>query len=93
MTNALRHAHASRIDVSLQSGTDALALEIADNGQGQAAQLEARGHYGVPGMRERAQALGGRFAIEQVPDGGVRVRVRLPLVRAGAEAGQGAQNA
>lgn len=80
VTNALRHAQASRIDVTLQMDPEALTLEIADNGQGQAAQLETRGHYGVPGMRERVQALGGSFAIGQVPGGGVRVSAHLPLV-------------
>lgn len=81
VTNALRHAHASRIDVTLYAAPEALTLEIADNGQGQVTQFEARGHYGVPGMRERAQALGGRFAIDQVAPSGVRVCVQLPLAR------------
>jgi two-component system sensor histidine kinase UhpB len=79
VTNALRHARASRIDVTLHTAPEALVMEIADNGQGPTTPLEARGHYGVPGMRERVQALGGSFAIEQVQAGGVRVSVRLPL--------------
>ena len=81
VTNTLRHAHASRIEVTLQAMPEGLTLEIADNGQGQMAQFEARGHYGVPGMRERAQALGGSFTIEAAEPSGVRVCVRLPPAR------------
>lgn len=81
VTNALRHAQANRIDITLQAASETLTLEIADNGQGQVAQFEVRGHFGVPGMRERAQALGGSFTIEQVEPSGVRVCVRLPVAR------------
>ncbi len=81
VTNALRHAGASRIEVTLRAEAGGLTLEIVDNGQGQPAEFEARGHYGVPGMRERAQALGGSFVIEAGQSGGVRVRAHLPGVR------------
>lgn len=78
VTNALRHARAGRIDVALQAGGDGLTLDIADDGSGRPASFEARGHYGVPGMRERAQALGGSFTIEAREPSGVRVRAWLP---------------
>ena len=81
VTNALRHAGASRIDVALRADATGLALEVADNGQGQPSEFEARGHYGVPGMRERAQALGGSFVIEPMQPCGVRVRAHLPDAR------------
>jgi two-component system, NarL family, sensor histidine kinase UhpB len=79
VNNALRHAHASRIDVQLDASAQGLHLQVADNGRGQVAQFQAPGHYGVLGMRERAQALGGRFEIDQIEPTGVRIRVNLPI--------------
>lgn len=79
VNNALRHAQASRIEVDVQAGVEALQLTVADNGSGQLDAFEVAGHYGVPGMRERAQALGGQFALESVVPAGVRLRVSLPL--------------
>jgi two-component system, NarL family, sensor histidine kinase UhpB len=79
VNNALRHAHASRVDVQLDASTTVLQLVVTDNGQGQLAQFQSPGHYGVLGMRERAQALGGSFDLEQIEPVGVRVRVSLPM--------------
>jgi len=86
VNNALRHAQASRIDVSVQASQECLQLEVADNGTGRIEAFEVPGHYGVLGMRERAQALGGRFALEQNEPAGVRVRISLPLARQQEEA-------
>ena len=79
VNNALRHAQASRIEVGVQVGAEALQLTVADNGSGQLDAFEVAGHYGVAGMRERAQALGGQFTLEAVAPAGVRLRVSLPL--------------
>ena len=79
VNNALRHAQASRIDVSVQTSAKSLLLEVIDNGPGHVAQFHTPGHFGVLGMRERAQALGGNFNLEQIEPSGVRVRVVLPL--------------
>jgi two-component system, NarL family, sensor histidine kinase UhpB len=79
VNNALRHAQASRIDVQLDASAAVLQLVVTDNGQGQLAQFQSPGHYGVLGMRERAQALGGSFDLEQMEPVGVRVRVSLPM--------------
>jgi signal transduction histidine kinase len=46
---------------------------------GRIGQWNAVGRYGVSGMRERTQALGGSFDLDQMEPAGVRVRVRLPL--------------
>ena len=81
VNNALRHAHASRIDVMVQAVPGWLQLEVADNGSGSLAALEVAGHYGVPGMRERVQALGGSFDLAQIASGGVRVQAKLPLTK------------
>lgn len=85
VTNALRHAGASRIEVALRVAPDWLTLEVTDDGTGRPQRFESRGHYGVPGMRERAQALGGTFEIEPVVPSGVRVRACLPVAPIGNE--------
>jgi two-component system, NarL family, sensor histidine kinase UhpB len=78
LSNALRHAQASRVDVTLEASKQGLQLQVQDNGTGRLAQFESAGHYGLMGMRERAQALGGQLALEQVEPAGVRVRVNWP---------------
>ncbi len=79
VNNALRHAHGSRIEVSVQSTAHHLQLEVADNGLGRVGLFQTPGHFGVLGMRERAQALHGSFHLDQIEPLGVRVRVSLPL--------------
>ena len=79
VNNALRHAQASRIDVSVQISTTNLQLEVIDNGVGLIGQFHTPGHFGVLGMRERAQALGGSFNVVQIEPSGIRVCVVLPL--------------
>jgi two-component system, NarL family, sensor histidine kinase UhpB len=79
VNNALRHAQASRVDVQLDASAAVLQLVVTDNGLGQLVQFQSPGHYGVLGMRERAQALGGSFDLEQIEPVGVRVRVSLPM--------------
>lgn len=78
LTNALRHAHASRVHVTLQATAQGLELQVQDDGTGRLAQFQSAGHYGLLGMRERAQALGGQFELEQAEPAGVRVRVNWP---------------
>lgn len=81
VNNALRHAQASRIDVNVHVSAGRLQLEIVDNGKGRLKQFQTPGRYGVLGMRERAQALGGSFELDQIEPAGVQVRVSLPLTR------------
>ena len=82
LNNVARHSAATACTVTLSAGSGALGLVIEDNGHGFApssdAAPSARG-LGVIAMRERAQALGGTFSIDEPPSGGVRVSVTLPL--------------
>ncbi len=78
VNNALRHAQASRIEVKVEAMADSLQLEVTDDGIGHVDQFHTPGHFGVLGMRERAQALGGSFDLDQMEPAGVRVRVTLP---------------
>ena len=77
VTNAVRHAGASRCDVSIRLG-DELVVEVADDGVGLAA--DHRQGVGLASMRERAEELGGVLSAEAVAGRGTRVRAQLPLV-------------
>jgi two-component system sensor histidine kinase UhpB len=79
VNNALRHAQALRVNVSVSQSDDGLELEVVDNGQGRVAEFQTNGHFGLSGMRERAQALGGVFELTQLAPSGVRIWAHLPL--------------
>ena len=78
LTNALKHAGDARATVRISYRTDALELEIADDGAGGITRASGGGH-GLVGMRERAALYGGRFHASRNPDGGFVVRVLLPI--------------
>lgn len=90
LLNAARHASADRVEVSLRYGSRELALEILDDGVGIAADFLDRqgrpGHFGLIGMRERAERIGAAFSIESETDGGSAVSVTLPSALAYADA-------
>jgi two-component system, NarL family, sensor histidine kinase UhpB len=81
VNNALRHANASRIDVKVHAIIDFLQLDVLDNGNGVLEKFLAPGHYGVLGIKERAQALEGFFELEKLEPTGIRVGVKLPITR------------
>jgi hypothetical protein len=59
-----------------------LTMQIEDNGVGLSSDLaEATpaGHFGLIGMRERTQAIGGTFAMSSIPGAGTKISVNLPL--------------
>jgi signal transduction histidine kinase len=75
--NAARHGHARQITVRLARDAQ-MHLEIADDGVGFDAAAPRREHFGLVGMKERAQALGGEFRISSRPGDGTKVEVVLP---------------
>jgi two-component system sensor histidine kinase UhpB len=77
MTNALRHAQARRVDLTVASGHDRLTVSVADDGQG--LRQRPTGGAGVRGMRERALSIGAALAIEPAAPSGVAVTLALPL--------------
>ncbi len=79
ITNVLRHAQASRLEIRVTVAADELLLEVRDNGCGRISQFQSSGHFGVSGMRERVQALNGRFNLLQREPGGIEIQVRLPF--------------
>jgi signal transduction histidine kinase len=77
LTNTLRHAHASRADVTIRADSGVLDLEILDDGRG--AHIGESAGRGIAGMRERTAMLGGTLDAGPVRGGGFRVHARLPL--------------
>ena len=81
--NALKHAHARRIDVRLEYAPQLLVVEVADDGRGiPPGAVEAAasdGHLGIAGMRDRAGRAGGTIEIATQPGTGTTVRVTLPI--------------
>lgn len=79
LTNVARHARAHTVGVELRRAADGLHLTVRDDGVGFPARaLQREGRFGLLGMRERAELLGGRLEIDNPPGGGARVRVHLP---------------
>jgi signal transduction histidine kinase len=82
VTNAVKHAHASQVRIHLEMAGGALSLRVADNGQGfeqDEAFSEVGGHFGLLGMRERAERLGGALQLHSEPGRGTEVHVTVPL--------------
>jgi PAS domain S-box-containing protein len=77
LTNAVKHADASGVDVTIARRGDALCVEVADDGRGGAD--PARGS-GLRGLQDRVAVLGGTFAVES--GGGTTLRASLPLAAA-----------
>jgi len=76
--NVARHAGVDRATVRLRAEAATLELVVEDHGRGLAADTGRRG-LGLVTMRERAEILGGSLAFERPPEGGTRVRLRVPL--------------
>lgn len=85
LTNIMRHAGATRVDVELWADAGEIVLEVADNGCGMPAGLRAAATHGLRGMRERARAAHGRLDIAPADGGGTTVRAALPLAPADQE--------
>jgi signal transduction histidine kinase len=79
LTNVRRHAGDATASVQLTYSEDGLTVQVDDDGAGIAARPgEPGGGNGIPGMRERATALGGSMEAGPLPDRGFRVRAQLP---------------
>jgi signal transduction histidine kinase/ligand-binding sensor domain-containing protein len=82
VTNVLKHAGASQIWIKLHMEARKLQLRIIDNGHGfdqQDVFASRGGHFGVLGMRERAERLGGELHLASHPGEGTEVEVKVPL--------------
>jgi two-component system, NarL family, sensor histidine kinase LiaS len=77
LANISRHSNASKAELSLRYETDSVTMEIEDDGCGFDVNVENHG-YGLHSMQERADEMGGRFAVESKPGEGTRIVVTLP---------------
>ncbi|MGB8168746.1 MAG: sensor histidine kinase [Chthoniobacteraceae bacterium] len=80
IANAVQHAQATEIRISLRSSRGVLQLEVCDNGKGfqeRVAEGPAVGHFGLRNMRDRAEAIGATLKIATRPRGGTALLVTL----------------
>ena len=84
LTNIARHAQASQAEVKLQKLDGAVCMTITDDGIGfqtvRVVHAEMTKRLGLLGMRERLEAVGGRFAVTSAPGKGTTVRAQIPLM-------------
>ena len=80
LTNALKHGRATRIDIELSFTPDSTSLVVTDDGQGLDSAERASGgaHFGLQGVRERVDKLGGVLDIDSSPGAGTRLSVMIP---------------
>lgn len=79
MTNVLRHAGATRVDVLVERRGDQITIMVEDDGVGFEPDRVLRGdHLGLLGLRERAEALGGTLTVESQPGKGATLVVEVP---------------
>ncbi|MCL4504277.1 MAG: PAS domain S-box protein [Deltaproteobacteria bacterium] len=86
LTNVIRHAQASCVNVILQGDNGSLSLAVTDNGRGfNPAELSEREGLGLLGMRERASLAGGSLSVNSSTGQGTWVYFKVPLDRAEKE--------
>jgi len=82
LRNAFRHSQARRIETEVAYSSNLFRLRIRDDGKGMAPDVRNRGerigHWGLGGMRERAERLGGKLEVWSEPGAGTEVDLRVP---------------
>ena len=81
LVNAFRHSGATRVELELEYGPRELRLFVRDDGRGmdpQAVQAGADRHWGITGMRERADRVGATFKVRSRAEAGTEVELRVP---------------
>ena len=80
LTNVVRHARASRAEITVRHADGRVAVEVTDDGRADPGNGSGNGSgQGILGMRERARALGGSLEAGPRPQGGFRVLATLPV--------------
>jgi PAS domain S-box-containing protein len=89
LSNVARHAHATKVSVSLECLDDGVVLTVSDNGRGISdQQVSSAASLGLLGIHERVRALGGDFAVRRGRGEGTIARVTVPLDHAPAPSTQ-----
>jgi signal transduction histidine kinase len=79
LTNVVKHANASSIDVTVRCADRGVDVSVADDGIGFDSDATAGTGFGLAGMRERVELAGGELSVLPGADAGTVVRARLPL--------------
>lgn len=83
LQNVMKHAGAQRVHLRLAITAEAVVLEVSDDGAGfdpgAAGERAGPGGYGLPGMQQRAELLGGALTADSAPGRGTTVRLRVPI--------------
>ncbi len=90
LTNVVKHAPGARADVAVQWRSDSIAIDVADNGHGQALlgrSWHSHGGHGLLGMTERVALFGGELSAGPRPGGGFALHAYLPFEEARASSG------
>jgi signal transduction histidine kinase/streptogramin lyase len=81
LRNAFRHAQASQIEAEIAYSEGLLKVRIRDDGRGMNPEIVKQGrggHYGLPGIRERARQIGGQLNVWSAPGAGTEIELRIP---------------
>jgi signal transduction histidine kinase len=79
LTNAIKHAGATRAEVVVHYTNDHVELAVSDDGSGSGSGNSDGGGHGLVGMRERVSVYGGELEAGPAPSGGYRLSARLPI--------------
>lgn len=80
--NIVQHAQAANVSLTARGSAEELWIEIKDDGKGfDLDNIGQDGHYGLVGMQERAQQLGGACDVFSQPNQGTSIKVVIPLTR------------
>ncbi len=91
VANALKHAHAKEVVITLAEHAGSVVLEVSDDGTGMPADAEATGGVGLRVMRHRASTIGARLSIESTRNKGTVITCTLDKEPQAAATGTGAQ--
>lgn len=83
LSNTLRHAKATKMDIVLQRRGDSVRLGIRDNGVGFDPQTKKHASYGMVNMEERVTEIGGSLNVASAPGKGTRIEIRVPIMGEG----------
>ena len=90
LRNAFRHSQARQIEVEIRYDNEQFRLRVRDDGKGVDPAIlssqGSKGHFGLPGMRERASLIGGKLVVWSEVDGGTEVELCVPASAAYATA-------
>jgi signal transduction histidine kinase/streptogramin lyase len=90
LRNAFRHSQARQIEVEIRYDNEQFRLRVRDDGKGIDPAIlssqDGKGHYGLPGMRERATLVGGKLVVWSEVEAGTEVELRVPADTAYATA-------